>query len=372
MPLLLLALLLPMLAWGQASRETLADPTKVDDGDKGSSRISDMITGVDQARKAWDAYNAGAGTVDAVRNPEKFKDALSFESMRGALRNQVVQYKSTKMGFNKFLNDILQKTSNILVAANRRVNMWRTTEPMLHYYGKRMHKVADNTVQVFGDFRPADVIDIDRKWSRRMENALLQDRATLLSFNAFLNSRQGNLEENERFFANLFFSNDLARLLSRDEASLQALLEMPEPSAHQKIPFQTLGFTTEAIHGARRIAAMAHGPAVQDNTMTQEAHNFAEIRRVLDDGDQTAEDTKQLAALISRRRAEIAVQTDQAEQILSALQTKYARLLLRSLESSGAAYQDYQATLNRIVNGGAFQDIDAHRRQIFREASLGR
>lgn len=372
--LLLLVVTLPVFA-DDAAKARLDSPTKIDDADKGSSRISDMVTTVETAKKAVDAYNVAATGADAVKNPEKykekFKDALSMDKLKGLLKKNLVQYKSTKAGFVKLTNDVLTKTSDILMAANQRVNMWRTTEPMLKYYGKRMLKVSDNTLEIAMDFKPKDVVDIDRKWSRGLENALLQDKSTFLSFNSFLNSRYKNTRDNEMFFAGLFFSNDLIARLTRDDASLKALLEMPVTHEFHAVPFKTLGFTTEAINGVRSISAQAHGPAKEDGSVSQETYNFDQIRSALEDGNQTYEDTKQLSVLIARRRSEVAVQTAQTEQILSILQTKYSRLLLRKVESNGADFEDYNTTLNKILNGGSFQDIDSHRRQIFKEASLG-
>jgi len=371
---LLLALGLPLLAQDE-SKKRLDSPTKVDDGDKGSSRISDMVTTAETAKKALDAYNVAATGANAIKNPEKFKEkftgVLSTDKLKSVLKKNLVEYKSTKAGFVKLTNDVLTKTSDILMAANKRVNMWRTTEPMLKYYGKRMLRVSDNTVEVAMDFKPKDVVDIDRKWSRGVENALLQDKATLLSFNSFLNTRFRDTRNNEMFFAGLFFSNDVVERLTRNEASLKALLEMPISNEFHAIPFKTLGFTTEAINGVRTISSQAHGPAQEDGSVSQETYNFDQIRNALEDGNQTYEDTKQLAVLIARRRSEVAVQTAQTEQILSLLQTKYSRLLLRKVESNGADFEDYNTTLNKILNGGSFQDIDSHRRQIFKEASLG-
>ncbi len=376
MKIILYILILSSLIFSQEkTTQRLDNPTSVDDGDKGSSHISDMITGVQQAQKAVDAANAAAVVGNGVKDPnktiDKFKNVKPLDELKSLVKNTVVSYKSTKGGFDVFLNNVLNKTSSLLQAANKRVNMWRTTEPMLLYYGHRMHKVADNTVEVFGDFRPSDVIDIDRKWSKSMEAALLDDKNTIMGFNSFLQSRYNNVSDNERMFSNLFVGNDIVDRLSKTELGLRALTEMPDGNKFRGIPMQTLGFTSEAVITTRSIAAQAHGNAKEDGTISQETYNFKQIREAMEDKNQTYEDTKQIGAMISRRRAEVGIQNTQTEQVLSLLQVKYTRLLLRNKETSGAEYQDYHNTLNKIINGGEFKTIDDHRRAIFQEASLG-
>ena len=371
----LFCLLIPIGYALSSESKPLGNPTAIDDGDKGSSHISDMITGVQQAQKAVDVANAAATVGNAAKDPtktlEKFKNVKPLDELKSLVKNTVVSYKSTKGGFDKLLNDVLNKTSNLLQAANKRVNMWRTTEPMLLSYGHRMHKVADNTVEVFGDFKPSDLVDIDRKWSKGVEAALLDDKSTIMGFNSFLQTRFNNVSENEKMFSYLFVGNDIADRLSKTEMGLRALMEMPGTNPYRGIPIQTLGFTSEAVITTRAIAAQAHGNAKEDESVSQETFNFKQIREAMEDKNQTYEDTKQISVLISRRRAEVGIQNTQIEQVLSLLQVKYTRLLLRNKETPGSEYQDYHMTLNKILNGGEFKTIDAHRREIFQEASLG-
>ena len=363
----LLILSLPGLSY---SADELGNPTRVNDEEKTSSRIGDMITAAEQAKKAVDLYNAGAGAVDAVKNQEKLRQSMNWASaqdrLKNALKDNVVVYKSGKGGFNRWLNDILKKTSNALTAANKRVNMWRTTEPMLKYYGKRMVRMADNTVEVFLDFRPEDLVDIDREWSKNMEGQIAKDRATLRSFNYYLRSTAHDRALNERMFASLFFDDDMFQHLSRDERSLKALLEMKDPHGYRSVPFNTLGHCTEAINGLNTMAMKFHGPAAEDPQVTQEAYNFQQIQSLLQDPNQTMEDSKHLSALIERRRAEVAVANTEIEQVNALTQTKHARLLLRKTEDMANQHQGFFSSLQIISQGsGTFESVEEHRRKIF-------
>jgi hypothetical protein len=75
----------------------------------------------------------------------------------------------------------------------------------------------------------------------------------------------------------------------------------------------------------------------------------------------TYNDIMDNGVLIQAKRAEISMQRAQLQQIYSELQTRYSRLLLRRKERMAVEYEDIDNTLNKLVNGGQFESIDAAR-----------
>jgi hypothetical protein len=153
--------------------DILTDPKNVD-------KLDTIIMGV--------GYGVSVGTW-AAKNREGLKDAAKetikdigddFKkigtdisgSYKEAFENGeiAVPYKNSKGSFFVFMRTTQKVLLDILNTASDRIDMWRTTLPTLQAWGKSTRRLIDNTKEVYTSFKWKDLWDIDRKWSRKMEN----------------------------------------------------------------------------------------------------------------------------------------------------------------------------------------------------------
>lgn len=131
------------------------------------------------------------------------------------------------------------------------------------------------------------------------------------------------------------------------------------------IPSVYLLNCAEAVSLTNEIQSQAH--SLNDDGVTQQQAKFDEITKKLSNGKRTMEDERQLQALIERNRHEINVQTTQLEQLLSNMEQKYARLLMRSTESRATEYQSYYSSIDNIIDPKhSFTSIDDYRKNLFK------
>ncbi|NLG19101.1 MAG: hypothetical protein GX556_17390 [Fibrobacter sp.] len=353
-----------------SENSSLDDPTLVDDGDKTSARVNDLINSVETASKAMDAYNTAKSvkkTYDQVKQFKNLKDVKNFGVSK--LKEAVTQYKSCKWSFFTWVSHISNKMSDVMSRCNDKVNQWRTTEPMLLNYYKSMQKLSNNTLQVFRDFEFSDMIDIDRKWSRRMERQLENDKDLVYSFCAFASSRFQS-DYHKQKYSRLFMPYAIESELSNTDERLIAYLEMKD-NVHEfrQIPFQTLTFASDALLNIRELADQAHGVSTEDPSVSKQEHAMELIEASLRTENATYNDICDNGVLIADKRAEVSLQRTQLHQIYSELQTRYSRLLLRRQERMALEYEGIDETLNKLVNGGEFETIDEARLRRFGEGA---
>jgi hypothetical protein len=347
---------------GDEAASSLNNPTVVDDNDKTSGRMNDIVNSVDMAFKALDLYNAGNTAVKTYNEMSKFKnlgDVTKFAEQQ--VKGLVTQYKSCKWSFFNWVSNISNKMSDVMAKCNDRVNMWRTTEPTLISYYQAMGKLSNNTLQVFRDFEISDLVDIDRKWSRNMEAQLTKDQRFAYSFFAFATSHLPT-DYYQKKYSQLFMPCGVEKELTATSEGLQAYLAIKD-NVHvfNQIPYVTLGFASDALLQLKEIADKSHGPSKADPSVSEEEHYMEIIQNAMTDQNATYNDIMDNAVLIETRRAQVATQRIQIQQIYSELQTRYSRLLLRNQEKMAMQYEDVDNTLNKIVNGGTFENIDEAR-----------
>ncbi len=353
------------------SEEELTSGSTVDDNLKASGRVGDLMTTVEQMQKAKKAYNDAMKAKAAAEAGKKLLEEKKLPDVKGALTGMVNQYKSSKSGFVSRLQDIISKTSNALSAATKRVNMWRTTEPTLLSYGDKMKRMANNTVEVFSDFRPGDLVDIDREWSRKVGETVNADKSLVMSFKSYLDHRHRSLSIQREVIQDLFIGSDIQKELSSTEEGLEALLEMPTPHSFRQLPTTTLAFASDAIHRIREINSGSYGPSKHDGSMTTEGYDFDQIESVINNNEQTMEDTKNLSALIAEKRTQVQIQNTNINQITTMLEAKYARLLLRPHEKRTAQVNKMNKTMKHLISGGEIESIDEHRQRVFGKTRVG-
>jgi len=356
-----------------AESSEVGQPTKVDDDLKVSGKVGDLIDGLETVEKANNAVKAARNAPENIKRAQEFAKTPKLSDIKNGLSNMLLKYKHTKSGMLSILSDVTQKISKGLNAAERRVNMWRSTEPTLYYYGEQMKKMANNTVDVFLDFEPEAMWDIDRKWDRRMNAQLAADKNLALSFKYFTEYRSSELERNRKVFKSFLDDYTATERLTRTEEGLKALLTLKsEKPIHEfrLIPQNTLMYTSDVITSVNEINKISYEQSSDDNTLTKEQFTLSKIQKVLNDPNQTYEDTKNLSVLIADQRLKVKTQKANISQLLSLLEARYARLLLRKTEQKNLQHAQYKSTLSQIVKSGKLETADEHRKRIFGESEL--
>ncbi|MBN1292371.1 MAG: hypothetical protein JXB48_11075 [Candidatus Latescibacteria bacterium] len=320
----------------------------INDGDKTSSRISDMITTVEQAKKAMDVAQGAKEAVDLIKN---LKNINLKEMALQKLKETVVQYKNTKQSFIQFVSGITDKTTEVLDKASNRVNMWRTTQPTLMAFGDGLKLMADNTVKVFQEFEPKDLIDIDRKWERSVEDQLMADKRFVLGCIYFLD--YSSSVKARQSFNSLFLDDGLKEHMTRTPLGIRATVsQMTRPvHTYRKIPSVALNHASEAIEATGKITSSSHDKSPLNPSISIEQQDFGKIQQTLVDEDQTYEDARELSAFISLKRQTISTQTTQLQQVYAMLQADLARLYLNDREIVALQSEQVSNSLKIISHG---------------------
>lgn len=358
-------------------KEQLVEGEVVNDNDKGSGRTAEIISTVEDVERAKAAYSVGKGGYKGAKNAGKYKD--KYDNWDGGspeievdiwdqAQKTYYQYKSSKDSFLKILAMISKKIAKGLAIAHKRVNMWRTTEGTLINYGKAMSRYANNTVEVFADFRPNDLWDIDRKWSRKMENQLKSDRRLIFSLQSFLDGRFKDLKKQDEILNKLIYDDHYDRSVVEDEsAHLQHLMLAPQIHEYRLVPKVTAAYVNTSFLTIREIAGQAHGPSDEDPTMTKEQYKFDQIHDALIDKNVTYKDSKELSAQIASLRTSNQVQANELKQVQTQLNIRYNRLLIMKLERRQTTFKKVNSTLKAFAGGGPLPTAEEHRKVVFGE-----
>jgi hypothetical protein len=333
----------------------MQDQQTIDDGDKTSSKINDLITDVETAQKAIDAASTAKEAVDMAKNLKKLN---LKEKAKDAIVNKLIVYKYSKQSFIKFVSDITGKVSDVLDRASGRINMWRTTEPTLLAFGDGLKNMADNTVKVFQEFEAKDLIDIDRKWDRKMEDQLSANKRYVMGTIAFLSYEMS--KKSREAFVNMFLEDGMRQELTKTPLAIRATaVQLQKPvHAYRQIPTAVLQRASESIAACGEINAQAHSPSSIDPTMSQEQQDFVKIQTALQDRSQTYEDAREMFAFIALKRQTITTQTAQLEQMYSFLQADLARMVLHDQETVALQSEQVSNSLKTISKGAPMTTIE--------------
>jgi len=351
---MLLVALLP-LTGVNAQEDPIGSQETITDDDKTSSRVSDMITTVEQAKKAVTIVQGGKEAVDLMKN---LKSINIKEKLLQEAKAKLIQYKNTKQSFLQFVSGITEKTTEVLDKAASRVNMWRTTEPTLQAFGEGLKQMADNTVKVFQEFEPKDLIDIDRKWDRTLEEQLKADKRFVLGCIYFLDYTS-SINARKSFNA-LFLDDGLKDHMMRSPLGIRAAVQQMTIPVHtyRKIPSIALNHSSESLEAVGRITGQSHEESPLDPSASSEQQDFKKIQETLQDTNQTYEDARELAAYIALKRQSVTTQTTQLQQIMSLLQADLARMYLNDQETVAMQSEQVSNSLKMISGGTPLPTID--------------
>jgi len=352
---MLLMVVLPLTV-AVSEEDPIKSQETINDDDKTSSRISDMITTVEQAKKAINVVQGGKAAVDLAKN---LKSINIKENLLQEAKAKLIQYKNTKQSFIHFVSGITDKTTEVLDKASYRVNMWRTTEPTLQAFGEGLKQMADNTVKVFQEFEPNDLIDINRKWDRKLEDQLKADKRFVLGCIYFLDYNT-SIKARESFNALFLDDSGLKDHMMRSPLGVRAAVyQMTQPiHTYRKIPSIALNHSSESLEAVGRIIGQSHDESQLDPSASGEQQDFKKIQETLQDTNQTYEDARELGAYISLKRQAITMQTTQLQQILSLLQADLARMYLNDQETVAMQSEQVSNSLKMISGGTPLPTID--------------
>jgi hypothetical protein len=232
---------------------------------------------------------------------------------------------------------------------------------MLKAYYENMCLLANNTVETFRDFKLKDIIDIDRKWSRRMEGQLTKDYQFAMSFAGYTM----NLAQEPYWWDKKFLSTWVPIEKIPDPRYLKAFSYVDGiADPFNKLPYQYLLFSSDCLSQIHDIAGEAHTRSDIDPSQSTEGYTSSLIEHGLDNKVATYNDVLDNGNLIKISLARVADQNRRLEQINAQLIAHYSRLILQDHERKAEQYDAVSLTINKLANGGKIQSIDKQRLRI--------
>jgi len=342
----------------------LVDPKNVDRLDKIAQGIEQTSKHIMQAAK-----EGGVKEYFDSMKPNK-------EEIKGKLQGMVVRYHNSK-GFIPFMKTLQEDILAILQVASDRIDMWRTTLPTIQGYGHATLVLANQTVQVFKDFKIEDLWDIDRKWSRKMEKSVMSNIYNIRGFMGFL-WRIGQSKNTEDYF--YYFSNRYMPQTTYADSSnplhitILAIIESEELAA---MGLDTNGYDKDSILSEGRAFLFHELPKKEITTGIQSLISIKEIfesaqRReedengyfkdnyildVLNNVDATYLDEITLLAYIKQLRTDVEAQKVLLQQQQSYMSEIYARVQMTNTEKQAARFNHYTKEMGLIL--GDIQAVES-------------
>jgi hypothetical protein len=235
---------------------------------------------------------------------------------------------------------------------------------MIQGFGETIHNLADNSVKVFQEFEPKDLLDIDRKWDRKMEGQMKANKQFIVGTIAFLNYEMALRSGNS--FASLFLGDGMKEAMTKTPLGTRAFIaQMAVPvHSYRTIPAAALQRASEAIATCGLVCAQAHSTSKQDPSMSQEQADFQKIENSLTNPAQTYEDAREMGAMIDMKRQEIATQTTQLQQTYALLQADIARMILNEQENYAKQSEDMSLSLKAISKGETLGTLEEQMKKV--------
>jgi hypothetical protein len=356
----IIIILLSIAAFPQQSQQ------KIDDKEKTSSRINDMFSDPQTLKKIQNLGGAIKGGVKLVQ--DKGKEIKEAGSLKEYLKNQDIKenaektttvYKNLKMGFWNVLHDIAGKVVTVMDKAQERINQWQTTLPTIQGYYNVMRRWTDATADVLRDFQISDMVDIERKWDRRLEDQAQQFRYTVTSFGMWMQERytavnaKANSDRAKEYYQNMLMKSRLDRMAkSSDPKMVQAYIEVVGGlDAFTLVPKTALAQMGETFFLTNEIGQKYHGIEEKKGT-SMEMAMYDTVKNLLDKEERTIDDERQLSVYINKKRQMLAADLVAIEQMKANTMVVYSRLKLWDREIEVIHKQRYAQGLAEIAGAG--------------------
>jgi hypothetical protein len=326
----------------------------IDDGDKGSTKYGNLVDKLETAEKAYDAVNAISTGTDAAKrlksfDPQKVDISKLSKKIKEEALAWATKYTSAKGGFNTFTKNILQKVDKVATKVSDRVDLWRTTWPTMKRYARSITHLADNSKQLFSDFKVSDLWDINRKWDRRLDANIHAYRNTFRHIRMFMNSFTSD-ERKEFYYSNIVPTENNDRF-SADPLCVIAKNRMIDLHPYRDVPYRTLEFCSSTMFSLSEIDSMISSPDISTSTISKEDAVLKQIEDELTNPDQTYADSRELSSLIEEQRAKIGLEMIQITQLQSAVELRYANLVKRDKEATDQQEDFYKKSLKILCAG---------------------
>jgi hypothetical protein len=349
-----LLLIVTFISFSQTTVNT--DGERVDDKEQGSGRIgnlSDNIETIDKGISVVTTAQSAASTYKWLKTTPKNKREADIKN---ALINGVNAYQNTKVGLVSWINRVTKKVSQIATKANERVQLWNTALPTMQRYWDNTKLITNQTVDVFRSFRPTDMLDIDRKWDRKMQRTINQWPTAVRSWYYYYDSFDRPYWS--EFYRSTFVPEHPAdRLRTSNELSEISDDILSDVDPVIALPRTVLENVAANMLDLRELNSFWNAPSSKDNSRTVEEHTFEIISTNLSDVNQTYEDERELSSFIESERSKVSNQNTQILQRVTLMSVDLARLHMLDKEKAVAEKGGLQETLASIVSGGKKKEL---------------
>ncbi len=322
------------------------DGQTINDDDKCSGRgEKNIILGVETVTKIRQIKKVQGGIkkVKKVKGVKDLKKIVIDEATK-----KLLVYKNGKAHIMPTLKKIQEKTSKIIEKCNKKINEWRNTLPTLKGYFNSAKNICNSNIKTFNDFRPKDLIDIDRKWSRNLDRNVMNGVQTVYNFSRWVKNRYYSVNKKERTKLRLReleeriipSENDLMNSFAKNDEDVIAFIEAYNlQNESDKLPKTTMYDCVNSITLIQNIMDYAYD--IDNTGKTKQQKDLEMIANGFEEGNKkTLQDDQELSVLINTIRRDVEIQKTEIEQINTNLQILYARLKQIDLENKALAYEE--------------------------------
>jgi len=348
-----------------------------EDSDKGGSWVTGLFDAAETFSETADAVGTAAGAPAAVGEAvekvdevkEAVKDVGAIKGLQGTLTQIAVPYTHSKASVLTMVRNGLKKTNEIIGKVAKRVDMWRTTKPTIEKYYKAAGRLADDTKDLYKDFKWSKFFDYHRPWDKKREKMFdadvdfthwrgayvnycndLADYMTQLykyanqkedtSRKMALNTRRGH------FIPNTWTEENLPKLVDKEGNLKNSLIPGYEEAM---VPVNALELAALVMYTLDEL--QAEYKSIEDgDSVTREDRMIRKMMYVLNTGE-TPPDTKNLSEYIAKNRLKINDQMVRANQLRVQAQTYYANLFMQERHVVERAAQTVESSYGVLAMG---------------------
>ncbi len=352
---ILIVLALSFCVFSQNTVST--DGEKVDDKEQGSGQIGNLADGIETIDKGVNIVNGATGAASTYKWLKTTPKNKRMADAKNALIGGINAYQNTKAGLLPWIKNTTKRISEIATKANDRIKLWNTALPTMQRYWDNTKRLANQTVDVFRSFNPSDLLDIDRKWDRKMQATMDQWPIAIRAWYHYIDKFDRPYWS--EFYRTVFIPNHPADCMRSTEEmskiSDDILYEGVDPVV--AIPRTVLENVAGNMLDLRELDSLWNSPSKEDASKSIEDQNFELISKNLADKNQTYEDERELSSLIESERSKVSNQNTQIMQRITFMSVDLARMHMLDKEKAVAERGSFQKELALVVSGGEKSEL---------------
>lgn len=352
---ILIVLVLSFCVFSQNTVNT--DGEKVDDKEQGSGKVGNLADGIETIDKGVNIVNGATGAASTYKWLKTTPKNKRMADAKNALINGINAYQNTKAGLLPWIKNTTKRISEIATKANDRIKLWNTALPTMQRYWDNTKRLANQTVDVFRSFNPSDLLDIDRKWDRKMQATMDQWPIAIRAWYHYIDKFDRPYWS--EFYRTVFIPDHPADCMRSTEEmskiSDDILYEGVDPVV--AIPRTVLENVAGNMLDLRELDSLWNSPSKEDASKSIEDQNFELISKNLADKNQTYEDERELSSLIESERSKVSNQNTQIMQRITFMSVDLARMHMLDKEKAVAERGSFQKELALVVSGGEKSEL---------------